>query len=206
MNGRIRVVIADRHALVLEGYRLLVDGEPDMTVVATATEADVLLDAVRQHAPDIVLLSLGSRGGRLEWLKRIRAESHPVRVLALSAVNDAAAMRAALEAGADGYALKTEPAQHALFAMRQVYHGHLILPAGAQRWLLRGQPDGELSKSELAVLALVADGLPNAGIARRLHVRENTVKFHLRNIFQKLGAHNRTGAARWYLGGRFATA
>ncbi len=200
MNGCIRMVIADRHTLVAEALGRLVDAEPDMTVVATATEPDTLVDTVRRHGPDMVLLCLGSRDDSgLGSLERIRAEALPVRVLALSADNGAASMRAALEASADGYALSTEPAQHALHAVRQVHRGHMVLPAGARRWLLHGCPDGGLSRSELAVVALVADGLSNAGIAARLHVSENTIKFHLRNVFQKLGTRNRTGAARWYL-------
>jgi DNA-binding NarL/FixJ family response regulator len=206
MSGHIRVVIADRHRLVAEALRILVDGEPDMTVVALATESDGLLEAVRRLSPDMVLLCLGSRDGAPEVglgsLERIRAERLPVRVLALAALSDAASMRAALEAGVDGYALKSEPAQHALFAVRQVHRGQLILPAGAKRWLLHGRDEGsacDLSRAELAVLELVADGLSNADIARRIFLSENTVKFHLRNIFQKLGTHNRTAAARWYL-------
>lgn len=200
MNGSIRMVIADRHALVAEALGRLVDAEADMTVVATATELDTLVDAVRRHGPDMVLLCLGGReDGALASLERIRAEALPVRVLALSADGGAASMRAALEAGADGYALSTEPAQHALHAVRQVHRGHMVLPAGARRWLLRGGPDSAVSRAELAVLALVADGLSNAAVAGRLHLSENTVKFHLRNIFQKLGTRNRTGAARWYL-------
>ncbi|HEX9109779.1 MAG TPA: response regulator transcription factor [Longimicrobiales bacterium] len=203
MSANIRIVIADRHRLVAEALRILVDGEPDMTVVAVATEGDALLDAVRRLAPDMVLLCLGSRDAAgLTALERLRAERLPVRVLALAALADAASMRAALEAGVDGYALKSEPAQHALFAVRQVHRGQLILPAGAKRWLLHGREDGpssDLSRAELAVLELVADGLSNADIARRIFLSENTVKFHLRNIFHKLGTHNRTAATRWYL-------
>jgi DNA-binding NarL/FixJ family response regulator len=203
MSGHIRIVIADRHRLVADALRILVDGEPDMMVVAVATESDGLMDAMRRLAPDMLLLCLGSRDAvGLSSLERIRAERLPVRVLALAALSDAASMRAALEAGVDGYALKSEPAQYALSAVRQVHRGQLVLPAGARRWLLHGREDGsarDLSRAELAVLELVADGLSNADIARRICLSENTVKFHLRNIFQKLGTHNRTAAARWYL-------
>ncbi len=200
MDRCIRIVVADRHALVAEALARLVGAEADMSVVAIVTDTETLLAAVRRHTPDMVLLCLGGRDDAgLASLERLRAHGLSVRVLALSADSGAAAMRAALEAGADGYALSTEPAGHALHAIRQVHRGHLVLPAGARRWLLRGAPDSALSRSELAVLALVADGLSNAGIAGRLHLSENTIKFHLRNIFQKLGTRNRTGAARWYL-------
>ena len=203
MSARIRIVIADPYKLVVDGQQLLLETQPDMQVVAATTDSEQLFQAVKHNAPDVALVGLELNGRSwLASLERIRAEQLPVRVLALSYSADSAAMRAAIEAGADGYALKTEPAQHVLFAVRQVYRGQLIFPAGAKHWLLRprGSPDSNaVTERELAVLALVADGLSNAGIGRRLHVSENTVKFHLRNLYQKLGTRNRMEAARWYL-------
>jgi DNA-binding NarL/FixJ family response regulator len=203
MSARIRIVIADPYKLVVDGLHLLLETQPDMQVVAATTDSEQLFQAVKHNAPDVALvgLELNSRSW-LASLERIRAEQLPVRVLALSYSADSAGMRAAIEAGADGYALKTEPAQHFLVAVRQVHRGQLIFPAGAKHWLLRrrGSPDSNaVTDRELAVLALVADGLSNAGVGRRLHVSENTVKFHLRNLYQKLGMRNRMEAARWYL-------
>jgi DNA-binding NarL/FixJ family response regulator len=203
MSARIRIVISDAYKLVVDGLHVALETEPDMQVVASATDSEQLFHAVKHKAPDVAIvgLDLNSRSW-LSSLERIRAEQLTVRVLALSYTGDSAALRAAIEAGADGYALKTEPAQHVLFAVRQVHRGQLIFPAGAKHWLLRRpvSPDSTaVTDRELAVLALVADGLSNAGIGKRLHVSENTIKFHLRNLYQKLGTRNRMEAARWYL-------
>ncbi len=199
----IRVVLADDHELVLEGLRALLDAERDVEVVGTATSGEQLLDVVRRVKPDVAVLDLelGGMNG-LACLQKIRAEKLPVRVLVLTAYNDGASIRAALEGGADGFALKTEPPQQTVASIRQVVRGQLVFPAAAKRWLLgRSAPaDPEkLTEREQAVLALVAEGVTNAEIARQLRVSENTVKFHLQNLYLKLGVSNRTEAAAHYL-------
>lgn len=206
---RIRVALADDHALVLEGLCALLQDEPDLEVVATATSGDALVAAIRAHAPDVAVLDLEMPPpGGLACLERVRRERLPVRVLVLSAYSDGATMRAALQAGADGYALKTEPPRQTVDAIREVFRGHLVFPAAARRWLV-GHPGtsgatDELTEREAAVLALVAEGVPNAGIAARLRMSANTVKFHLRNVFRKLDVDNRTEAAAVFLGRRRA--
>ncbi|HEV2145942.1 MAG TPA: response regulator transcription factor [Longimicrobiaceae bacterium] len=135
----IRIVLADDHELVLEGLRSLIEAEGDLQVVATATTGEQLLEAVRRHAPDVAVLDLemGELGG-LRCLELIR-ERHPrVRVLVLTAYSDGESMRAALEGGAAGFALKTEPPQQTVASIRQVHRGHLVFPLAARRWLLRG--------------------------------------------------------------------
>ncbi|MFQ5889789.1 MAG: response regulator [Gemmatimonadota bacterium] len=203
MSQRIRVVLADDHELVLEGLRSLLDAESDIEVVATATTGQALMEAVRAHRPDVAVvdLVLGEPDG-LACLERIRSEGHPVRVLVLTAYSDGESMRAALEGGADGYALKTEPPQQTVTSIRQVQAGQLVFPLAAKRWLLGGSApagSGQLTDREREVLALVAEGLTNAQIARRLRVSGNTVKFHLQNLYMKLGVSNRTEAAARYL-------
>lgn len=200
---RIRIVLADDHALLLEGLRALLQAEDDLDVVATATDGEQLITAIRQHAPDVVVLDLemGATGG-LACLERIRRERLPVRVLVLTAYSDGATMRAALEGEADGYALKTEPPRQTVDAIRQVHGGHLVFPSAAKRWLLgRSAPQGadELTERERAVLEQLAEGATNGQIAGQLRVSENTVKFHLQNIYLKLGVANRTEAAAFYL-------
>ncbi|MDB4950279.1 MAG: two component transcriptional regulator, LuxR family [Gemmatimonadetes bacterium] len=198
----IRIVLADDHELVLEGLRSLLESEADMEVLATATLADQLLDVVRRHRPDLVVLDLemGEVGG-LTCLERMKADHPEVRVLVLTAYSDGESMRAALEGGADGYALKTEPPQQTVASIRQVHRGHLVFPLAARRWLLRGpQADStQLTDREREVLALVSEGLTNAQVAARLRVSENTVKFHLQNLYLKLKLNNRTEAAAYYL-------
>lgn len=199
----IRVALADDHELVLEGLRALLQAEGDLTVVATATNGDDLIAEVRRHRPDVVAMDLdmGASDG-MACLARIRAEGIPVRVLVLTGYSDGAMMRAALEGGADGYALKTEPPRQTIECIRQVYRGHLVFPIAARRWLLGRAPIPggiALTGRERAVLDLVAEGATNGGIAARLRVSENTVKFHLQNIYVKLGVSNRTEAAAAHL-------
>ena len=202
-DARIRIALADDHALVLEGLRALLQAEPDFLVVATATNGEQLLTEIRRHHPHVVAMDLdmGTTGG-LACLARIRAEGIPVRVLVLTGYSDGAMMRAALEGGADGYALKTEPPRQTIESIRQVYHGQLVFPSAAKRWLLGrspGPPGADLTTRERAVLDLVAEGATNAVIATKLRVSENTVKFHLQNIYMKLKVSNRTEAAAAHL-------
>jgi len=197
----VRLVLADDHALVLEGLSALIAAEKDLRVVATATDGERLLDALRRFRPDVAVMDL-----QMPYmdgptcLQHIRAEGLPVRVLVLSAFGDAHSMRAAVEGGADGFALKTDPPQATLTAIRQVAAGQMVFPQAARRWLTQhAVPDpNALTEREEAVLALAAEGKSNAQIAAVLNLSENTVKFHLRNLYTKLGVTNRTEAAAKY--------
>lgn len=200
-GGKMRIVLADDHELVLEGLRSLIEAEPDMEVLATAKDGGQCLEAVRRHQPDVVVLDLemGPMGG-LQCLEQVRAGHPGVRVLVLTAYSDGESMRAALEGGAAGFALKTEPPQQTVASIRQVYRGQLVFPLAARRWLLRTPALSEPTQPtdrEMEILALVSEGLTNAQIARRLRVSDNTVKFHLQNVYLKLGVRNRTEAAAY---------
>lgn len=200
----IRVLLADDHAIVLEGLKALVDGEPDMTVVGATTDGARVPALVDEAHPDVLVLDLelaGMRGTRV--IEVLRARPSPPKVLVLTAYTDGESMRAALDAGADGLALKTESPQQTLAAIRQVAAGRLVFPEAAGRWL-RGRatanaadPDA-LTPREQDVWELVAAGLSNQAIAIRLRLSENTVKFHLQHLFAKLGVRNRTEAALKY--------
>lgn len=200
---KVRIVIADDHPLVLEGLHGLLAAEPDLDVVATATDGERGLDAVRRLAPDVLILDLEMPYmGGLECLQKIRRAQLPVRVLVLSAFGDAHSLRTAVESGADGFALKTGAPEATLAAIRQVAHGHLAFPQAARRWLTPTQrsetSSDALTDREEEVLALLANGSSNAQIAERLSLSESTVKFHLRNLYSKLGVTNRTEAAARY--------
>lgn len=202
MSG-FRIVLGDDHELVLEGLRSLVEAEPDMRVIATATNGRQVIDAVRRDPPDVVVMDLemGEMNG-LRCLEAIKREQPGVRVLVLTAYGDGESLRAALEGGADGFALKTEPPQQTVASIRQVCRGQLVFPLAARKWLLRGESPGDAttpSARETEILALVSEGLTNAQIAHRLRVSDNTVKFHLQNLYLKLGVRNRTEATAWYL-------
>lgn len=195
---QVRIVLADDHALVLEGLRALLAAESDLHVVATATDGERLLEAVRRFAPDVVAMDLQMPFmDGLTCLQHIRAEKLPVKVLVISAFGDAQSLRSAVENGADGFALKTDPPEMTLAAIRQVAAGHMVFPDVVRRWLIRkpAHDPNALTDREETVLELVAEGKSNAQISVELGLSENTIKFHLKNIYSKLGVTNRTEAA-----------
>jgi len=197
-SRKTRIVLADDHALVLEGLRALLTAEPDLHVVATATDGERLLEAVRRFTPDVVAMDLQMPFmDGLTCLQHIREEELPVRVLVISAFGDAQTLRSAIESGADGFALKTDPPEMTLAAIRQVAAGHVVFPEAVRRWLIRKpeQDPNALTGREETVLSLVAEGKSNAQIGAALGLSENTVKFHLKNVYLKLSVTNRTEAA-----------
>jgi DNA-binding NarL/FixJ family response regulator len=209
VSERVRVVLADDHELVLEGLRGLLANEPDIEVIATATDGASLLHILDGHQPDVVVMDLQMPTlDGISCLAEIRQRGLPVRVLVLTAFGDGESIQSALEGGADGIALKTAPPRQTIEAIRQVGHGNLVFPPAARKWLRGHQPDTDpgLSEREWEVLALVAKGMKNPEIAEALNLSENTVKFHLQNTFQKLGVNNRTEAAGFYFRVRGAPA
>lgn len=202
----IRVLLADDHAIVLEGLRALVDGEQDMTVVGATTDGNRVPAMVEEVKPDVLVLDLelaGMRGTKV--LEQLRGRPASPKVLVLTAYTDGESLRAALDAGADGLALKTESPQQTLAAIRQVAEGRLVFPQAASRWLrgraaeaAEGAAADALTPREQDVWELVAAGLSNQAIAARLKLSENTVKYHLQHLFAKLGVKNRTEAALKY--------
>lgn len=198
----IRLVLADDHLLLLEGLRAVLEAEGDMEVVGVATTGEQFLEAVRLHRPDVAVLDLTMEAPTgLQCLDRLRAGPDPPRILVLTAHNDVEWMRTALEKGASGYMLKTEPPRQAVAAIRQVYHGQLVFPVAARAWLLQRAErtvEDRLTERERTVLALLAEGHSNAQIAQRLRLKENTIKYHLQNLYLKLGVSNRTEAAAYY--------
>jgi DNA-binding NarL/FixJ family response regulator len=207
VSHTIRVVLADDHALVLEGLRSLLAGQPDFHVIATATDGERLLDAVRRFLPDVVVsdVRMPYMDG-LTCLEHIRRENPETRVLLITAFDDAESLRSVVAAGPDGLLLKCDPPEQVVAAIRQVMAGQIVLPSAARAWLrptVSTAPQIQLSARELDVLVLVAEGLSNGEITRRLHISTNTVKFHLQNIYQRLGVANRTEASRWYLSQRY---
>jgi DNA-binding NarL/FixJ family response regulator len=203
MNRPITIALADDHALVLEGLRSLLEAEPDMQVIAAVTDGEALLDTIGRECPDVVVLDLEmpARDG-FSCLEAIRAMGLPAKVVILSAFGDGATLQSAWEGQADGFALKTDPPRQTVATIRNVAHGQIVFPR-AIRQAARGsaQPPSRLDQltgRERAVLDLLASGLTNTQIAEQLVVQESTVKFHLQNIFQKLGVANRTEAAQVY--------
>lgn len=200
MDKALRVVLADDHELVLEGLRGLLANEADIEVVGTAADGASLLKLIEQTRPDVAVVDLQMPMDGLTALAEIRRRDYPVRVLVLTAFGDGESIQSALEGGADGFALKTAPPRQTIEAIRQVGHGYLVFPPAARKWLQGHRPDPgpDLSIREWDVLEQLSKGLTNGQIAAAMNVSENTVKFHLQNIFQKLGVNNRTEAAGFY--------
>ncbi|MBX7120451.1 MAG: response regulator transcription factor, partial [Gemmatimonadaceae bacterium] len=192
----IRILLADDHAIVLEGLRALVEGEPDMEVAAATTDGREVLTLVRKLQPEVVVLDYELGGIRAtDIIAELRGRGDPPRILVLTAYHDGETIRSVLESGAEGLALKTASPQQTLSAIRQVVSGQLVFPQAARRWLeARGARSGEdeLTAREREVWALIAEGRTNVQIASQLALSENTVKFHVQHLFQKLGVKNRT--------------
>lgn len=199
----IDVVLVDDHALLRAGLRTLIDAAPDLRVVGTASDGREALDLVATAAPTVVLmdLSMPNMDG-VEATRRLTAEHPEVQVLVLTSFSDGERVMDALDAGAAGYLLKDADPGELLTAIRDVAEGRSPLDPRVARTLLtaRRSPSPaavELTDREREVLALVGLGLPNKQIARRLDIREGTVKAHLTSVYQRIGVRDRTSAALW---------
>ena len=202
---KIRVVLADDHALVLDGLELRLRDMDDLELVGTASSGEELLRLLREREVDVAVMDLHMAPmDGFEVLRRVRAAALPVRLLVLTAAVDGLMLQKALELGADGIAMKTDPPRVTVEAIRQVARGQVVYPQAVHNWLLRRAQRGAhadpnaLTAREEEVLALVAEGLTNHDIATRLTVSDNTVKYHMQNLYSKLGVTNRTEAARLY--------
>lgn len=199
-EGPTRIILADDHPLVLEAVRALLDGQPELKVIAAATDGRQLLDLTRRLEPDLVILDLQLPGvNGLDCLRQIKEFDPAIQVIVLSAFGDAETVRAVVQAGAEGFVLKTDPPGQVINAIRQVLSGQLVFPRSARRWLQPDQARPDLSELDRRLLGLLAEGRSNDQIARALNVSPNTVKYYLKNLFRKLGVSNRTEAVSWYL-------
>lgn len=198
----IRVAIVDDHALVRSGLQQLLSAEEDLEVVGTASNGEEAQVLVRSSAPDVVLMDLSMPGvDGIEATRRIVADFPAVHVVVLTSFADRQRILDALEAGAVGYLLKDADPADVAVAVRAAMAGGSPLDPKAARVLLDARRDSRpatrLTAREQEVLALVAGGLANKNIARRLGISERTVKAHLTKVFQAIGVADRTQAALW---------
>ena len=198
----IDVLLVDDHALLREGLRTLVDAAPDLRVVGSAGDGLAALELVASATPHVVVmdLSMPTMDG-VTATQRITAEHPGVQVLVLTSFSDGERVLDALDAGAAGYILKDAEPTELIAAIRSVADGRSPLDPRVARTLLTARraptPTVDLTEREREVLALVGLGLANKQIARRLDIREGTVKAHLTNVFQRIGVRDRTSAALW---------
>jgi DNA-binding NarL/FixJ family response regulator len=196
---RTKVLIADDHPLVRSGVRRALEEEHDIEVVGEATNGAKVLPLIGQTGPDLVVLDISMpQLDGLACLDQIRKRYPDVKVVILSASGDPNRVQAALARGATAYVLKSVDVRDLASALRQAIEGTVFQALGVQQ-----DSDGELAgsagltKRETAILKAVARGLTNQAIGREFWVSEQTVKFHLRNIFRKLEVGSRTEAARY---------
>ena len=198
----IDVLVVDDHALMRTGLSGLIAAAGDMRVVGTAADGAEAVEQVARLAPHVVLMDLSMPVLDGVGATRRIVEEHPdVEVLVLTSFSDQQRVMEALDAGAGGYVLKdTEPAD-LLAAIRSTARGHSPLDPRVARTVLHARRGparaAELTEWEQEVLALVGRGLANKQIARRLGIRESTVKAHLTSVFQRIGVRDRTSAALW---------
>ena len=193
---RIRVLVVDDHPLMRIGLRARIDAEPDMEVVAEAGDGPAAIAAYTAHKPDIMLLDLRLPGmDGPEIITVIRQADPGAKIIILTTYDADEDVYRAVQAGARGYLLKGTFAEGILEAIRNVHAGRrLIAPEVAAR-LADRVSSPSLTSREVAVLELVAKGMSNKEIGAALFVSETTIKYHLKNIYSKLGASDRTEAA-----------
>jgi two-component system, NarL family, response regulator NreC len=209
-NSKIRVLIADDHAILRSGLRMLIDAQTDMLVVAEAQNGNETIQLCRKESPDVVILdvTMPERGG-LHAIHDILKLSSNTRILLLTMHEELAYLRTALSAGASGYVLKKSVDADLLSAIRAVYKGRtyvdselaseLIEHTLPQRSHARSKVSEVLSERELQVLKLVAEGFSSREIAQQIFVSVKTVETYRGRFAEKLGLTSRADIVRYAL-------
>jgi DNA-binding NarL/FixJ family response regulator len=201
MDTSLKVLVADDHPLMLQGIRRALEGSEGIEVVGEARSGEEALALIERRKPDLVLLDLHMPGiGGLECIAEIRRSWPEVKAVVISASDDRGSIDAALLAGASAYILKSVSPVDIPSVLRQastgaVYH---VPSASPTRHSEQSVPQGpELTPREKTILSAVAGGLTTKAISQDLWLSEHTVKFHLTNIYRKLGVSNRSAAVRY---------
>ena len=209
--AKIRVLIADDHAVLRAGLRMLINAQPDLEVVGEAANAREALTQAKALTPDVLTLDLSMPGGgSVKTIERLRQECPRTRVLVLTMHDDAAYLRAVLAAGGSGYVVKSAADAELLTALRAVARGRTFVDLDLdplQAPLTLGQdatrpnsPGGQaLSRRENEVLELLAQGLTNKEIAERIFLSVKTIETYRARLMEKLGLRTRADLVRYAL-------
>ncbi len=197
--SRLRILLVDDHPVVRHGLKAMFAERADMDVVAEAADGQAALDTLRSGTSvDVVLMDLRMGAGMdgVTAIRAVTALTDPPPVLVLTTYDTDADILAAVEAGATGYMLKDAPPDQLCEAVHTAARGQTALAPGVADRLMNRlrSPVPTLSGRELEILGLLAQGLSNRAISKRLFISEATVKTHLVHVFEKLGVDNRTAA------------
>jgi DNA-binding NarL/FixJ family response regulator len=201
MDASLKVLIADDHPLLLQSIRRTLEGSEGIEVVGEARSGEELLALVARRNPHLVLLDLRMPGiDGLECIAEIKRSWPDIKTVAISACEDRASIDAALVAGASAYMVKTVSPMDIPTVLRQastggIYHTPSAAPAPIGE--MRAASGPCLTPRETAILQAIAGGLTTKAISQDLWLSEHTVKFHLTNIYRKLGVSNRSAAVRY---------
>jgi DNA-binding NarL/FixJ family response regulator len=199
----LKVLIADDHPLLLAGLRRILESEDDIEIVGQARSVPELLALIERREPTLVLTDLRMPGGDgFELIARVHESWPEIKLVVLSASDDQASVDGALQAGASAFIVKSAASLDVASVLRQVscgvvYHAPTTTSAAGPSDAADAEEEPALTDRETQILAAVARGSTTAAISRDLWVSEHTVKFHLTNIYRKLGVGNRSGAVRY---------
>jgi DNA-binding NarL/FixJ family response regulator len=191
----IRILTVDDHPLLREGIAAVIEGQPDMTLVAEATNGHEAIESFRRHRPDVALMDLRMPDmNGIEAIRAIRTEFPTARIVVLTTYAGDVQALGALKAGASGYLLKSMLRKDLLDTIRTVHAGKRRIPPEIASEIAEHAADDALTEREIDVLRRVGSGNSNKQIALQLAISEGTVKAHMKNILPKLGARDRTHA------------
>ena len=195
-SAQIRILAVDDHALVKEGIAVLVGTQPDMTLVAEASNGREAIQQFRTHRPDVTLMDLQMpEMNGIDAIGAIRGEFPDAKIIVLTTYKGDVQILRALKAGARGYLLKNTFHKELIETIRAVHAGKKALSPEASYEIAEHATDDALTPAEINVLRLIAAGNANKQIADQLSITEETVKGRVKNILSKLGANDRTQAA-----------
>jgi DNA-binding NarL/FixJ family response regulator len=194
-ENMLRVMCVDDHPLVRKGVAAILANEPDMELVAEASDGQEAVEKYRQLHPDVVLMDLRMPNmDGTEATRAIRSEDPEALIIALTSYDGDQDIYRALEAGVRGYILKEMVHSEVVKAIRTVQSGKRLMPPEVAERLSEYFPQVALTPREVEVLSLVARGMANKEIAHKLGTANGTIKMHVQNILEKLGASDRTHA------------
>ena len=195
-SAPIRILAVDDHVLVREGIAVLVSTEPDLTLVAEATNGREAIQQFRAHRPDVTLMDLQMpEMNGLDAINAIRGEFSDAKIIVLTTYKGDVQIRRAIKSGAQGYLLKNTLHKELAAAVRAVHAGRKVLSPEVSYEVAEHATDDALTPAEITVLRSIAAGNTNKQIADQLSITEETVKSRVKSILSKLGANDRTHAA-----------